>query len=47
MELPILGKLKDHGIPLAQAFTLSAAPALLAAILMFALRPTTLDRTSH
>ena len=43
---PLLGKLKDHGIPLAQGFTISAAPALVAAILMFTLRPTTLDRTS-
>ena len=44
---PLLGKLKDHGIPLAQGFTISAAPALVAAILMFVLRPTTLDRTSN
>jgi MFS family permease len=40
---PYLGKLKDHGIPLAQGFAISAAPALLAAILMLALRPKTRD----
>jgi MFS family permease len=40
---PYLGKLKDHGIPLAQGFAISAAPALLAAIIMLTLRPKTRD----
>src|ERR1043166_837574 len=37
---PLLGKLKDHGVPLSQGFAYCAIPALLAAILMFLLRPT-------
>ncbi len=36
---PLLGKLKDHGVPLAQGFLLCALPTLIAAILMFCLRP--------
>jgi MFS family permease len=40
---PLLGRLKDHGVPLAQGFAISAAPALLAAIIMFSLRPKTHD----
>jgi MFS family permease len=40
---PLLGRLKDHGVPLATGFAVCAAPALLAAILMFWLRPTTRD----
>ena len=40
---PLLGKLKDHGIPLAQGFAISAAPALLAAIIMLSLRPKVRD----
>lgn len=38
---PLLGQLKDRGVPLAQGFALCAIPALLAAALMFSLRPTT------
>jgi len=41
---PQLGKLKDHGVPLATAFAYCAVPALLAAILMYFLRPTSRDR---
>jgi MFS family permease len=40
---PLLGRLKDHGVPLSQGFALSAAPALLAAVLMWRLRPKQLD----
>ena len=40
---PLLGKMKDHGVPLAQGFALCAAPALLAAILMALLRPRSRD----
>ncbi len=36
---PVLGKLKDHGIPLSQGFAITAVPALLAAVGMFLLRP--------
>jgi MFS family permease len=41
---PLLGKLKDHGVPLAQGFAISALPTVIAAALLFALRPTTRDR---
>ena len=40
---PLLGRLKDHGVPLAQGFALTAAPALLAALLMWRLRPSQQD----
>jgi ACS family D-galactonate transporter-like MFS transporter len=40
---PLLGRLKDHGVPLAQGFSLTAAPALLAALLMWRLRPVQQD----
>ena len=36
---PLLGYLKDHGVPLAVSFPYFAMPALLAAVLMFLLRP--------
>jgi len=36
---PLLGRLKDHGTPLAVGFAACAVPALLAAILMLLLRP--------
>ena len=36
---PFLGRLKDRGVPLAEGFALCAVPALLAAVLMFSLRP--------
>jgi MFS family permease len=38
---PFLGKLKDSGVPLATGFACCALPALLAAVLMFLLRPKT------
>jgi len=38
---PLLGKLKDSGVPLATGFAVCAIPALAAAVLMFALRPRT------
>jgi MFS family permease len=41
---PLLGKLKDHGVPLSQGFALCAVPALIAAILMISLRPASSDR---
>lgn len=41
---PLLGKLKDSGVPLAVGFAYCAIPALLAAVLMFLLRPTNRDR---
>ena len=41
---PLLGKLKDSGVPLATGFAFCAIPALLAAVLMFVLRPTNRDR---
>lgn len=41
---PQLGKLKDSGMPLATSFAYCAVPALLAAILMYFLRPTSRDR---
>lgn len=40
---PLLGKLKDSGVHLASGFAYCAVPALLAAILMFFLRPTSRD----
>lgn len=40
---PLLGKLKDSGVPLATGFAYCALPALLAAILMCLLRPTNRD----
>ena len=36
---PILGRLKDHGVPLATGFAYCAIPALLAAVLLLSLRP--------
>lgn len=41
---PVLGQLKDHGVPLAQGFALCAIPVVIAALLMLSLRPTALDR---
>jgi MFS family permease len=40
---PLLGKLKDSGVPLATGFAYCALPALLAAILMCGLRPPNRD----
>jgi MFS family permease len=40
---PLLGKLKDNGVPLATGFAYCALPALLAAVLMFLLRPRVSD----
>jgi MFS transporter, ACS family, D-galactonate transporter len=40
---PLLGKLKDSGVPLATGFAFCAIPALLAAVLMWLLRPKTKD----
>ena len=36
---PLLGKMKDNGVPLAQGFAYCAIPALIAAALMLSLRP--------
>ena len=41
---PLLGQLKDRGVPLAVGFAYCAVPALLAAVLMFLLRPKDRDR---
>ncbi len=41
---PLLGKLKDRGVPLSQGFALCAIPVLVAAMLMILLRPTSGDR---
>ncbi len=41
---PLLGKLKDSGVPLAVGFSYCAVPAVLAAVLMFLLRPRDRDR---
>ena len=41
---PLLGQLKDSGVPLAVSFAYCAVPALLAAVLMFLLRPKDRDR---
>ena len=43
---PYLGKLKDHGVPLAIGFAICAIPSIIAAVLMFVLRPTDRDRGS-
>jgi len=40
---PVLGRLKDSGVPLAMGFAFCALPALVAAILMLLLRPKTRD----
>ncbi|NBT79720.1 MAG: MFS transporter, partial [Betaproteobacteria bacterium] len=40
---PLLGRLKDHGVPLATGFAFCAIPALLAVVLMLALRPASRD----
>lgn len=40
---PLLGKLKDHGVPLSQGFALCAAPVIIAAVLMLLLRPASRD----
>jgi MFS family permease len=40
---PLMGKLKDHGVPLANGFAYCALPALVAAGLMFWLRPRARD----
>jgi MFS transporter, ACS family, D-galactonate transporter len=40
---PVLGRLKDRGVPLAVGFACCAMPALVAAALMFLLRPKTRD----
>ncbi|MDB6073871.1 MAG: transporter [Verrucomicrobiaceae bacterium] len=36
---PVLGKMKDQGVPLSQGFALCAIPAVIACILMVSLRP--------
>lgn len=36
---PLLGKMKDQGVPLAQGFALCAIPAVVACLLMVSLRP--------
>ena len=41
---PLLGRLKDHGVPLATGFALCAIPTALAAVLMLLLRPAARDR---
>ena len=41
---PLLGQLKDSGVPLAVSFAYCAVPALLAAVLMVLLRPKDRDR---
>ncbi len=41
---PFLGKLKDSGTPLALGFAYCAVPALVAAVVMFLLRPGERDR---
>ena len=40
---PLLGRLKDHGVPLATGFAFCAIPAVLAVVLMLALRPASRD----
>jgi len=40
---PLLGKMKDNGVPLAQGFAYCAIPALIAAALMVCLRPGSRD----
>ncbi len=41
---PLLGKLKDSGVPLAVGFAYCAIPALVAAVLMFLIRPKEMNR---
>ena len=41
---PLLGRLKDSGVPLAVGFAYCAVPAIVAAVLMFVLRPKDCDR---
>ena len=43
---PLLGKLKDNGTPLALGFAYCAIPALVAAVVMFLLRPAQRDRVA-
>ena len=43
---PLLGKLKDSGVPLATGFALCALPAMLATVLMFLLRPKVQNESS-
>jgi MFS family permease len=40
---PLLGRLKDHGVPLATGFAFCAIPAVLAVVLMLSLRPANRD----
>jgi MFS family permease len=40
---PLLGRLKDHGVPLATGFAFCAIPAMLAVVLMLSLRPANRD----
>lgn len=40
---PLLGRLKDHGVPLATGFAFCAIPAVLAVVLMLSLRPASRD----
>jgi MFS family permease len=40
---PLLGRLKDHGVPLATGFAFCAIPAVLAVVLMLLLRPASSD----
>lgn len=40
---PLLGKLKDHGVPLSQGFAVCAVPVLIASVLMLLLRPKSRD----
>jgi len=40
---PLLGRLKDHGVPLATGFAFCAIPAVLAVMLMLSLRPASSD----
>ena len=40
---PLLGRLKDHGVPLATGFAFCAIPAVLAVVLMLLLRPASRD----
>jgi MFS family permease len=40
---PLLGRLKDHGVPLATGFAFCAIPVVLAVVLMLSLRPANRD----
>ena len=40
---PLLGRLKDHGVPLATGFAFCAIPVVLAVVLMLSLRPASRD----